>query len=440
MSTLSPRAAVYHVIALSNFARGFDKYQRRYRKALIPESTFSDVVHVLAADELAIGARKAAKLLARLNLPGDALIALAARLPASSLRPNERTGLGRVWPSGDLPVDQIFAVTAEGALGEPLALEDVTARALAIHARAFVPYPEIAPRSISFLPIARGCQAACPFCFSDASVSAAQTSARLDLAVVRQWLGAARSRGAERAVLTGGGEPTLLERRQLLALIATCREFFAKVVLITNGVRFAGAAEPERSAWIGDLVAAGLGVLAISRHHWDEATSAALMGLETHTERVLEVAAGRLTTRLICVLQRGGVGSVADIDAYVHNAAARGVREICFKELYVSTSHESVYHSHAANAFSAEHQVPLLRVHEWADSRGFHERARLPWGAPVYEGQCDGHTVRVAAYTEPSLFWERTHGLARSWNVMADHTCLVSLEDRASAIPLPSHY
>ena len=71
-----------------------------------------------------------------------------------------------------------------------------------------------------------------------------------------------------------------------------------------------------------------------------------------------------------------------------------------------------------------------------AGSRGFHERARLPWGAPVYEGQCDGHTVRVAAYTEPSLFWERTHCLARSWNVMSDHTCLASLEDRASALTL----
>ncbi|MFY0540871.1 hypothetical protein [Nannocystis pusilla] len=59
-----------------------------------------------------------------------------------------------------------------------------------------------------------------------------------------------------------------------------------------------------------------------------------------------------------------------------------------------------------------------------------------PWGAPIYAGTIAGNRVRVAAYTEPSLFWERTHGLARSWNVMADHTCLVSLEDRASAITL----
>jgi hypothetical protein len=42
--------------------------------------------------------------------------------------------------------------------------------------------------------------------------------------------------------------------------------------------------------------------------------------------------------------------------------------------------------------------------------------------------------MRVAAYTEPSLFWERSRGLARSWNVMSDGTCLASLEDRGTDV------
>jgi len=42
--------------------------------------------------------------------------------------------------------------------------------------------------------------------------------------------------------------------------------------------------------------------------------------------------------------------------------------------------------------------------------------------------------VQVAAYTEPSVGWERAHGLVRSWNLMADGTCLASLEDPASAL------
>ncbi|MEZ0091017.1 hypothetical protein ABH925_002176 [Streptacidiphilus sp. EB129] len=40
----------------------------------------------------------------------------------------------------------------------------------------------------------------------------------------------------------------------------------------------------------------------------------------------------------------------------------------------------------------------------------------------------------IAAYTEPSLLWERTSGIARSWNVMADGRCDASLEDQASEI------
>ena len=60
----------------------------------------------------------------------------------------------------------------------------------------------------------------------------------------------------------------------------------------------------------------------------------------------------------------------------------------------------------------------------------------LPWGAPVYDVFVHGRPIRIAAYTEPSLFWERTRGIARSWNIMADGRCLASLEDRGSVVAL----
>jgi hypothetical protein len=66
--------------------------------------------------------------------------------------------------------------------------------------------------------------------------------------------------------------------------------------------------------------------------------------------------------------------------------------------------------------------------------RGFAVASRLPWGAPVLTGLWNGALLAVAAYTEPSLFWERSTGIARSWNIMADGQCLVSLEDPASAL------
>ena len=45
---------------------------------------------------------------------------------------------------------------------------------------------------------------------------------------------------------------------------------------------------------------------------------------------------------------------------------------------------------------------------------------RLPWGSPLYELDWKGTKLQIAAYTEPTVYWEKSHGLSRSWNLMAD--------------------
>jgi hypothetical protein len=164
------------------------------------------------------------------------------------------------------------------------------------------------------------------------------------------------------------------------------------------------------------------------------------MKLDTGTERILEsFQAGpsrTLSPRLVAVLQRGGLDSEQAFADYLEWASAQGVEEVTWKELYVSTSEESVYHSRPSNLWSREHQVPLARATDWLQTQGWTRVAELPWGSPVYEGVVGGRRMRVAAYTEPSLFWERTHGLARSWNVLADGACYASLEDRHSRLEL----
>jgi molybdenum cofactor biosynthesis enzyme MoaA len=271
-----------------------------------------------------------------------------------------------------------------------------------------------------------------------------QSRGALNLDEVDQWADLARSRGAERAVITGGGEPTLLPWQQVNALVSACKRHFNKVVLITNGVRLASLPEQESSELLRDLAVAGLTVLAVSRHHYREDTNAKIMKFETWTPAVLKAAAAvreilpQLRLRLICVLQKGGVESATDVSEYVSWATGLGVQEICFKELYVATSEESVYYAREANVFSTSHQVPLTVVPDWAHKSGFRLSGRLPWGAPIFDGNVAGRPMRVAAYAEPSLYWERSHGLARSWNVMSDGTCLASLEDRKSQITRPS--
>jgi pyruvate-formate lyase-activating enzyme len=432
--------SLYHVTVLSNFARAYDKYTRQYRKAAIAESRYPLESYLLPASDLSVGVAKATRLRDKLAIPGDGLLVLQAAVARSGVQPNRRNGVGLVWPSSDLPVADVFQVDPAGQLGPRLGLEEAMARSLALHAEAFVPYAGLRPRSVSFLPIARGCQAACPFCFSEASVSADQVRGALNLREAGRWAELARSKGAERAVITGGGEPTLLPWAQLLGLISTCKQHYKKVVLITNGVRLATLPEPDAAERLCALATAGLSIFAVSRHHHNESVNAGLMKLATQTPALLRAGAAirervpQLQLRLICVLQRGGVDCVATLDDYLRWAAGLGVREVCFKELYVATSGESVYFSRSANAWSASHQVPLTIVHDWARDNGFELSDRLPWGAPVFKGDVDGLPMRIAAYTEPSLFWERSHGLARSWNVMSDGTCLASLEDRGSEV------
>ncbi|BFV55857.1 hypothetical protein KCMC57_up09610 [Kitasatospora sp. CMC57] len=432
----------FHVIVLSNFAKGFDKYAFAYGKQGIPESTYPDRFHLLTRAELGIGTAKAGRLLERLAIPGDRLLVLETTADPGELVPNVTTGLGTELHQARI---RLSAVHEVGQAGEELTLhpttvEDAMAASLQLQESARRRYADLRPRTVSVLPVASACQARCSFCFSAASISSDQAPARVPWDAVGHWLERARAAGAERAVITGGGEPTLIPFDQQLRLVAACSAAFSKVVLITNAHTLAKGGPADRAGRLADLSDAGLTVLAVSRHHQDEAVSERLMMLHTPVSSVVDTWRAErdrwpgLRMRLICVLQHGGVADVTGVADYLSWATALGVEEVCFKELYVSTSTESLYFDRAANLWSRERQVPLSIVTRFAEQHGFELASRLPWGAPVYHGRWDGRPIRIAAYTEPSPLWERTHGIARSWNVMADGRCYASLEDRASEI------
>lgn len=435
--SLPAAEALFHVTVLSNFARAYDKYSRRYSKSALPESTFPDRFFLLTRDELPIGITKASRLLAKLDLPGDRLLVLETRVEPSALRANTRTGLGRYVEEPHVRLTGVHLLDGTGAL-EACTVEEAYALSLRVLHPSLRPFEALRPRTVSLLPIARGCEANCSFCFSEASISAVQSQRPLPLEAASQALASGKARGAERAVITGGGEPGLLPFERLLELVRLSAEHFPrKVVLISNGLFLARRSDAERRDMLERLDAAGLTVLALSRHHHGEANDA-IMRVATHTERVLATFRSHpprtLRPRLIAVLQRGGIDSEETLEGYLRWAAAQGVREVTFKELYVSTSHESVFHSHASNLFSRERQVSLSLVTGFFAARGWPRVGELPWGSPVHAGDVEGVRMQVAAYTEPSLFWERAHGVARSWNVLADGRCYVSLEDAGSQI------
>ena len=250
----------------------------------------------------------------------------------------------------------------------------------------------------------------------------------------------ARSRGAERAVITGGGEPGMLRPERLEKLIELSASVFGKVVLISNGYRWGRMDSTHRIDALRRLHAAGLSILAISRHHYSRDGNKRIMHLETQSEELSESWSmhrdelNGLEMRWICVLQRGGVDTVRELNRYIDWAAATEVGQVCFKELYVSASIESEYYQEHSNEWSYANQVPLRIVLEAAEQEGWQKAEPLPWGAPIFKVKRGDNEVKVAAYTEPSVCWERQNGLCRSWNLMSDGRCLASLEDRNSLV------
>jgi len=320
-------------------------------------------------------------------------------------------------------------------------MEDAYAEALSLNQDRFVRIEDIKPRSISILPIAIACQASCKFCFSDCSVSAEKRDKNLTPELIHRAMAKAKAAGAERAVITGGGEPTLVGFEKLNEMIAISHGYFpGRITLITNGLVLAKLPSEQRLQRLLELDRAGVTALSISRHHHDSTQNMAIMGVDTQTQSILTTYQEHrekfknMKLRLICVLQKTGVNTEKEIDAYVEWAKAHGVSEVNFKELYVSTERESRYALSMANAYSEQNRVHLRTVLTFAKTRGWEKTGELPWGAPLFEKEFHGTRMRIAAYTEPSLFWERTHGIARSWNLMSDGKLLMSLETGDSEI------
>ena len=423
----------FHVTALSNFARGYDKYSRTYSKANIPESTYPDQFYLLANDQLDVGFAKVRKLLQK-TAARDRAIVLHTRVARHELRANERTGLGAYIEQNHVRVVRLL----DDTLNE-LRIEDALAASLELNGNLRA-WADVNPRSLSVLPIASACQAKCDFCFSHSSISDEQDQGRLLLPRLEAACAESRSRGAERLVITGGGEPTLLAHHKLLEIMRIGAKHFRKIVMITNGYKLGHADPVERLRTLRDYHESGLTVLALSRHSHDR--NADIMHLETHSELVArtwqshrDVLPG-LTLRWVCVLQKAGVSDERTLRDYLTWVTETGGDEICFKELYVAATNESVYHDSAYNSWSADQQVPLSLVTEFLRNNGAERVGELPWGSPVYRLRWRGKELTVAAYTEPSVFWERANGVCRSWNLMADGTCYANLETTSSLIEI----
>lgn len=427
----------FFVTALSNLSVAYDKYAKVYDKGKLPMSSFPDKFFTTALDEIAVGLDKAARLCAKTAKPSDRPIVIETSVDQARLKSDHATGIGAYWDGTTAEVLALWDPNGSANPGnwKKWKLEDALAESLAVSAEVLYTWDRIRPRSLSWLPVGHACQASCPFCFSKASVSEnyrGRLSKEMDLKAVSL---VAKRLGAERAVITGGGEPTLLNARQLRDGIEVLSSTFGRTILISNGHLLGSRSHAKSYQDIKSWADAGLSVLALSRHAASNEDAERLMGLSAWTEVAISLAHSvGIVPRLIAVLQKGGVEDGKSLDSYLDWAVDNGVGEINFKELYVSTSLESTWSDREANLYSERNAVPLSLILNAAEDRGWSLKSKLPWGAPVFHATHKGHQLKIAAYTEPSVHWERANGIARSWNVMADGTVMASLEDQNSKV------
>jgi cyclic pyranopterin phosphate synthase len=271
--------------------------------------------------------------------------------------------------------------------------------------------------SCSVLPVARACQCTCRFCFSHSSVSAlSRGRARWSDAALLDYYHWARSRGATRLVVTGGGEP-MLDPEAVLAAVRLGRQVWDEVTCFSNAARIDAALAAR-------LAGAGLSYLCWSRHHWDDAANRAVMG--NAAPDLAEVAArcAGLRLRATCVMHKGGIETAADARCYIAALRAIGVREFTFKHTYVAYE-RSVFRGSHEDEWCREHQIEG----DLFEGEGEVVSA-LPWGPRVR----DIEGVRVCFYQEPTPSWELAHRLCRSSNLLADGSVHASLEDSQSLL------
>lgn len=429
--------AYSYITVLSNWITGYDRYQRLYTKAHIPQSTYPHEFYLLKNNELEIGETKAQALLKKTNITGNRIVRIEAELNDAEVSKNTRNGLGWIYKDHKIPVTCTYLHDGEKWVEHTV--EDVTAQAFTLHGDTLKEYKDLTPLTLSFLPIAIACQASCLFCFSGSSISIERKRRIKDFTDLSYWCERAHNSGAQRFVLTGGGEPTIMPFNEIIECLEIADKHFKKKILITNGLFLSQKEEQEIEERLKALKTAGLTILSFSYHNVTPEGVKKIMGIDTNIEKVLKVWQKMdknevPTIRLICVLQQGAIDSIEKITEYLEFAAHYDVTQVCFKELYVSSTTESLYSGGKENIYSRDHQVSLSILLKWFADKKAPKIGELAWGAPIHSVTINGTEISVAAYTEPSVGWERTSGIARSWNYMADQKCFASLEDEASII------
>ena len=270
----------------------------------------------------------------------------------------------------------------------------------------------------SVLPVRMACNLDCKFCFSKSSVSALDSETadwgRIDIDGFYQY---SKEHGANRLVITGGGEP-LLRPELVVDLVERGAFFFDEIALFTNGSYL--------SADLSDqLREAGLGYICFSRHHHDDTRNRELMGASAVSlEQFFQNVGTELLVRATCVMCAGTIDSRDRVWKYIETLREFGVREFTFKHTYRAYQ-QSVFRESNQDRWVRSHQIEF----DPFEGEG-HVVATLPWGPKIRQL----NDLKLCYYYEPTPHWERINQIYRSSNLLSDGRVFASLEDQRSLL------
>lgn len=425
-----------YITVLSNWLLGYDRYKKIYSKNNISQSTFKNKFFILDQNQLHIGLNKAIQLLNKIENKEHLIIPNNKIIKINTIIHNPHKHIDNRGYFIDKNFINVHSVEIfSDNIWNKISIEDLNS--IAFDTTNLIPYNKLKPITLSFLPVGYACQAKCKFCFSDSSISIENIKKISDFSSLEQWCILAKSQGANRFVITGGGEPSLFGIDNIINTLHISKKYFNKNIMISNGLFI-----DKNIHIISTLAENGLDILSLSLHHYDENKNFDIMQLNTKVIKNLQLIKQlqvKPIIRLVCVLQKNGIDSKEEIEKYINFALDNNISQICFKELYVASTNESLYSSSKENKYCIENQIPLQILIDYCEEKKLQQISILPWGSPIFRLYSNSKYIDIAAYTEPSVGWERSNGICRSWNYMSDESCYATLEDKNSLLEVTNY-
>jgi len=199
----------------------------------------------------------------------------------------------------------------------------------------------------------RACNAQCPFCvarMSGATGTEPGVAPVIDPVRLRKGAELAKSLGATTALITGKGEPTLWPER-LFEAVDVVREVFPLVEVQTNGIAL--------SDYItGGLYSRGVTMIALSAVHYRRDANEECYGRYPHSGLsglVNHIHLMGLSVRLCCMLAKGWLDSVDEVERLIHWAHGEKVEQLTIRS--ITTPSTPSYRNEEIWNWSKEHAI-----------------------------------------------------------------------------------